>query len=84
MNEELKKDIEAMVSEIFSQKEEAEQKARTEEALQKSAETITQLTEAVETANAKDEEYSTEIASLNEKIEELKRVGSVLRFAMSE
>lgn len=71
MNEELKKDIETMVSEIFSQKEEAEQKARTEEALQKSADTITQLTEAVEAANAKDEETASEVAALNEKIEEL-------------
>jgi hypothetical protein len=71
MNEELKKDIETTVSEIFSQKEEAEQKARTEEALQKSAEIITQLTEAVEVANTKDEEHSTEIAGLVKKIEEL-------------
>jgi hypothetical protein len=71
MNEDLKKDIEAAVSEIFSQKEEAEQKARTEEALQRSAETITELTEALEARNLKDDESAAEITSLNEKIEEL-------------
>ena len=58
MNIELKKDIEAAVSEIFSQKEEAEQKARTEEALQKSAETITKLTEALEARNVSEEEHA--------------------------
>jgi chromosome segregation ATPase len=71
MNIELKKDIEAAVSEIFSQKEEAEQKARTEEALQKSAETITKLTEALEARNVSEEEHASEVESLNEKIETL-------------
>ena len=52
MNEELKKDVEAAVASIFSQKEEAEQRAETEKALNKSAETITSLTEALEGKNA--------------------------------
>jgi chromosome segregation ATPase len=71
MKEELKKDVEAAVSEIFSQKEEAEQKARTEEALQKSANTISELTEALETRNQETEETASEIASLTTKTEEL-------------
>lgn len=71
MNEELKKDIEAAVSEIFSQKEEAEKMARTEEALQTSAQTITDLTDSLEAANQKEETLVSETASLTEKIEEL-------------
>jgi len=71
MNEELKKDVEAMVAEIFSQKEEAEQRAETEKALQKSADTITQLTEALEGKNAESEEVATQVTDLEAKIEEL-------------
>jgi len=71
MNDELKKGIEAAVSDIFSQKEEADQKARTEEALQKSADTITELTEALESRNEKDAETASEVVDLKEKITEL-------------
>ena len=71
MNEELKKNVEAAVAEIFSQKEEAEQRAETEKALQKSADTIAQLTEALEGKNAGDEEIATQINDLENKVKEL-------------
>ena len=71
MNEELKKDVEAAVASIFSQKEEAEQRAETEKALQKSADTITSLTEALENKNADGEEVANQITDLEAKVEEL-------------
>jgi chromosome segregation ATPase len=71
MNEELKKNVEAAVAEIFSQKEEAEQRAETEKALQKSADTISQLTAALEDKNAADEEIATLINDLENKVKEL-------------
>lgn len=71
MNEELKKDVEAAVNEIFSQKEEAEQKAETEKALNKSAETISELTTALEGKNAESKEVAVQIADFESKIEEL-------------
>jgi hypothetical protein len=71
MNEELKKDVVAMVAEIFSQKEEAEQRAETEKALQKSADTITELTAALEGKNAADQEVATQINDLETKVTEL-------------
>lgn len=46
--EALKKDIEAVVANIWSEKEEVEVRKRTEEALQKSADTITELTASLE------------------------------------
>ena len=71
MNEELKKDVKAMVAEIFSQKEEDEKRAETEKALEKSANTITSLTEALEGKNAEAEETASQITDLEAKIEEL-------------
>ena len=71
MNEELKKDVEAAVASIFSQKEEAEQRAETEKALQKSADTITSLTEALEGKNADSEEVAQQVTDLETKVEEL-------------
>ena len=58
MNEDLKKDVEVLVTEIFSQKEEAEQRSETEKALQKSADTIQALTEALEGKNVEGEEVA--------------------------
>jgi chromosome segregation ATPase len=46
--EALKKDIEAVVASIWSEKEEVEVRKKTEEALQKSADTITELTVSLE------------------------------------
>ena len=43
----LKKDIESMVAEIFSEKEDVAKKRLTEEALEKSAKVVTELTETV-------------------------------------
>lgn len=71
MNEELKKDVEGLVAEIFSQKEEVEQRAEAEKALQKSADAISQLTEALEGKNAEGAETATQITDLESKIEEL-------------
>jgi len=71
MNEELKKDVVAMVATIFSQKEEAEQRAETEKALQKSADTIISLTEALEGKNAEGETVASQVTELEAKIEEL-------------
>jgi chromosome segregation ATPase len=71
MNEELKKDVEAAVASIFSQKEEAEQRAETEKALQTSAEKITELTEALEGKNANGEEVAKQITDLEAKVDEL-------------
>ena len=71
MNDELKKDVAAMVAGIFSQREEAEQRAETEKALQKSADTITQLTEALEGKNDADQEIATQINDLETKVTEL-------------
>jgi hypothetical protein len=48
----LKKDIEAHVAAIFSEKEEAEMRKQTEQALQKAATTIEDLTNALEERNA--------------------------------
>jgi chromosome segregation ATPase len=58
--EALKKDIEAVVASIWSEKEEVEVRKRTEEALQKSADTITELTVSLE-------DKETEFAELEEK-----------------
>ena len=71
MNEELKKDVVAMVAEIFSQKEEAEQRAETEKALQKSADTIAKLTDALEDTNAEGETVASQVTDLEAKIVEL-------------
>jgi chromosome segregation ATPase len=71
MNDQLKKDIEAMVAEIFSQKEEADKKVRTEEALQKAAVTIVELTEAVEKKNAQEGEVASKVVELENTITDL-------------
>lgn len=80
MNDQLKKDIEVMVTEIFSQKEEADKKVSTEEALQKAAATISELTEALEKKNTQEAEmaskvaeFETTITDLNSKLEAAKK-----------
>ena len=93
MNDELKKDIEAVVAEIFSQKEEAEKRGKTEEALQKSAQTIVELTDTLEGKNAHEEELATQVSDLQKQNTELqskleaaqKEVeGATAKFAESE
>lgn len=71
MTDQLKKDIEVMVTEIFSQKEEADKKVRTEEALQKAAATISELTEALEKKNTQEGEMASKVAELENAINDL-------------
>ena len=71
MEENLKKDIAAVVAEIFSQKEESEVRKQTEEALQTSASTIDELTTTLEAKNIELEEQSTKVSSLEETQAEL-------------
>jgi chromosome segregation ATPase len=71
MTDQLKKDIEAVVAEIFSQKEEADKKVRTEEALQKAAATISELTEALEKKNTQEAEMASKVAGLESTVSDL-------------
>jgi chromosome segregation ATPase len=64
MDDKLKKDVEELVNVIFSQKEEAEQRAETEKALNKSADTISDLIETLEAKKVELEEASTKISDL--------------------
>jgi len=68
MNDQLVKNIETIVDEIFKKKEEAEMRKETEVALTTAAETITQLNESLE---AKDVAHEAEVASLQETITSL-------------
>jgi len=65
MDEKLKKDIEALVAEIFSQREEADKIGKTEKALIKSAETIEELTSVLEAKNSELEVASLKISDLD-------------------
>lgn len=71
MDDKLKKDVEALVAEIFSQKEDAKKRERTEDALQKSAETIAELTTTLEERNADVEKANTQIEELEGKNDDL-------------
>lgn len=71
MNDELKKDIEAVVAEIFSQKEEAEKRGKTEEALQKAAQTISDLTDSLEEKTTQEGDFGKQIAELQKQVTEL-------------
>lgn len=71
MDEKLTKDVEALVAEIFSQKEEANKIKKTEDALQKSAETIADLTAALEDKNSKEEDMVSELDDLKSKADDL-------------
>lgn len=69
--EDLKKDIETMVADIWSEKEEAEVRKRTEEALQKSADVITELTDSLEDKNSEVSEITEKLTISTSKIKEL-------------
>jgi len=71
MDEKTQQEIKAMVDSFFSEKEEAEVRRKTEEALQRSAETISELTTALEGKNSESEEVATQVEELNTKIAEL-------------
>lgn len=72
MDDKLKKDVEAIVAEIFSQNEEAKKIEKTEDALNKSAKTISDLTTSLEDKNTKEEEMSSALSDLEESIKNLK------------
>jgi hypothetical protein len=70
MDEKLRKDVEAVVAAIFSEKEEDDIRKQTEAALNKSADTIGELTEALEAKNTEVEELQSEISASEVKAEE--------------
>lgn len=67
MDDKLKEDVEALVTSIFSEKEEADVRERTENALNKSATTIDELTETLESKNTELEESAGKVVELEEK-----------------
>ena len=70
--EALKKDIEAVVASIWSEKEEVEVRKKTEEALQKSADTITELTVSLEDKEVEFTELSEKNTANEAEIQKLK------------
>lgn len=71
MDDKLRKDVEAVVAKIFSEKEEAEIRKQTEEALSKSATTIDELTTELETKNTEVEEFEAKLSESEEKANNL-------------
>lgn len=72
MEDKFKKDVEVLIKAIFSEKEEAAMKQKTEEALQTSASTIDELTTALEEKSADLLVKEETVATLNKTVEELK------------
>ena len=68
MDENLKQEIKAMVDGFFSEKEEAEIRRKTEEALQESAEAIKDLTNALEDKNSESEKVVARITDLEQQV----------------
>jgi len=71
MDEKLRKDVEAVVAKIFSEKEEDEIRKQTEEALNTSAETIEELTDTLEAKNVEFEEIQSKLTEAEEKAKNL-------------
>ena len=71
MDEKLKQEIKAMVDSFFSEKEEADVRQKTEEALQRSAESINELTVALEDKTSEVDELASKIEELEAKNAEL-------------
>jgi len=71
MEEKLMNDVEAMVTAIFSKKEEAEMRELTELELQKAAKTIEDLTSVLETKKTEFSEVEVKLTEANEKVENL-------------
>jgi len=71
MDEKVRKEIEDAVASIFSEKEEADSRQRTEEALTTSATTIEELTAALEAKNSEVEAVEVSISEATEKISNL-------------
>ena len=72
MDEKLRKDVEAVVAKIFSEKEEDEIRRQTEDALSESATAIEELTQELETKNTQFDELRSELSVSEEKAEEFK------------
>ena len=68
MEDKLRKDVEAVVAKIFSEKEEADIRKQTEEALSKSAATIEELTDTLEARNIEFEELETKLSETESKV----------------
>jgi len=71
MEDKLRKDVEAVVTKIFSEKEDAEIRKQTEDALSKAANTIEELTTALEDKNTSLEEVEAKFSDSEEKVENL-------------
>ena len=67
MDDKLKKDVEAVVAKIFSEKEETEIRRQTEEALSKAAATIEDLTVSLEAKNSEVSELTEQLSEAKEK-----------------
>jgi uncharacterized protein YhaN len=67
MDDKLKKDVEAVVAKIFSEKEETEIRKQTEEALSKAAATIEDLTVSLEAKNSEVSELTEQLSEAKEK-----------------
>lgn len=72
MDDKLKENVEALVASIFSEKEESDMRTKTEDALQKSAATIDELTTSLEGKNSEVSELTSNISTLDEEITGLK------------
>lgn len=71
MDDKLKKDVVAVVAQIFSEKEEADIRRKTEEALSKSATTIDELTVSLEAKNTEVEELEAKLSDSEQKTKDL-------------
>ncbi len=71
MEDKLKDEIKAAVTSIFSEKEEADMRKKTENALQKSAETIQELTVSLESKNEELEQKDEKLAEAEENTQTL-------------
>ncbi len=71
MDEKLREEIKAAVTSIFSEKEEADMRKKTENALQKSAESILELTASLEAKNEELEQKDDKLSDADEKTQTL-------------
>ena len=71
MDDKLRKDVEAVVAKIFSEKEEVEIRRQTEDALSRSATTIEELTSALEAKNSEVEDFEEKLTESEDKANNL-------------
>lgn len=84
MSDQMKKEIEAVVNDIFKSKEEAEMRKSAEEALKNSAATITQLTESLEAKEKELSKVEEELSLLKESVNGLEENNKTLASAKEE